>query len=82
MWKMPSVIEKDYNLLMDYLEDQKCKFCAAPYTRYLDLQWDHQIKKSKFSILLEMFTKKWHFMAGFPIPDKLEGQDIIKPHFI
>ncbi len=74
MWKMPMILGKDFQKLLDCLKSQNAECAEAPYTRYVDVDWDSEMGKSKFAMFLEIFTKKWHFFAGMPTSSEVEDQ--------
>ena len=74
VWKMPFIMGKDYKQIFNYLESQNCECAEAPYTRYLDINWQVQISKGGITNFFEMFTKKWHFQVGVPTSKKLDGK--------
>lgn len=78
MWKMPSVMGKDFDDLYKYLKANGDDCKEAPYARYVDIDWSVETSKGFFRILLDLLFKKWHFYAGIPLPAKLEGSDNIK----
>lgn len=75
VWKMPSVMGKDFNLILEYLKSKGVDCKEAPYARYLDIDWDLEMKKGAFANFIGVFTKKWHFQAGIPTSKKIEGAD-------
>ena len=74
MFKLPSLMGKDLNLILEYLKEQDVKTNEPPYARYLDIDWDAQMKKGMLSDLFDAFTKKWHFFVGFSIPKSVESR--------
>lgn len=78
MWKMPSVMSKDYFAIYKYLKSKGNEEIGKPYARYLDIDWSVETSKGFFSILLDCVLKKWHFYAGIPSSIKLEDSDNMK----
>ncbi len=79
MWKIPFVMGRDFQRLLDSMESQGAEAAGVPYARILDVDWESQVAKGMLVNLLEMFTKKWHFKAGIPTSRTLEGGDGITP---
>ena len=75
VWKMPSAMGRDFNLILEYLKSKGVDCKEAPYARYLDIDWELEMKKGTFANFISMFTKQWHFQAGMPISKKIEGKD-------
>lgn len=73
VWKMPSVMSKDFNLILEHLKFKGVDCNEAPYARYLDIDWDLEMKKGIFVNFIRMFTKRWHFQVGMPTTTKIEG---------
>lgn len=75
MMKMPKIMGQDYKAIFKYLgeNDIEQSIKTMPYTRYLDIDWESQMKKSGFANFIEIFTKKWHFQDGVQSPTKLES---------
>ncbi len=82
MWKMPSVMGKDYDGLYSYLKSVECESEEPPYARYVDVDVAAETSKGFFGMLLDLIFKKWHFFAGVPVSKQLDGQDRIKPSVI
>lgn len=82
MWRMPSTFGRDYKQIMDYLESQGAECVDAPYARYLDMDWEVELGKGKFSILIDMLMKKWHFQAGMPSSKPLPGEGVLKANIL
>ena len=82
IWKMPSVMGRDYRRLSEYLKSQDCESSGAPYTRYLDIDWETQLSHNPIANLLGMFTKKWRFQVGMPTSRELVGEGDIKASVI
>ncbi len=82
MWKMPSVMGKDYGELFSYLKAEECECDEAPYARYVGIDIAAETSQGFFRMLIDLIFKKWHFFAGVPVLKKLEGQDRIKPAII
>ena len=82
VFKLPSIMGKDLKLISEYLEEKSVKSKDAPYARYLDIDWDVQTQKGMLANLIDLFTKKWHFLNGFTIPTELEAKDNMKTDLI
>jgi hypothetical protein len=79
IWKMPKIMGRDFHHLMDYVDSQHSELVDAPYSHYVDIQWDKQLNKGMLGNILDMFFKKWHFFVGMPISSRLTAQGNIKP---
>ncbi len=75
MWKMPSAMARDFTLILELLKSKGIDCKEAPYARYLDIDWDLEMKKGVFVNFIGMFTKPWHFQAGMHVSSKIEGAD-------
>lgn len=73
VWKMPSAMSRDLTLILEYLKSKGVDCKEAPYARYLDIDWDLEMKRGAFANFIGMFTKKWHFQAGMPTSTKIKG---------
>ena len=82
MWKMPSIMGKDFNQILEYYKSKNIKDTGIPYARYIDVNWKEQVEKSFFANLIEVFTKKWHFYVGIPVPKKVDSNNNLKSNFI
>ena len=78
MWKMPSIMGKDFNLIMESLKAEGIADMDAPYARYLDVDWEAEMAKGPITLFIEVFTRKWHFRAGIPTPKKIENSGNLK----
>ncbi|MBU0473767.1 MAG: GyrI-like domain-containing protein [Bacteroidetes bacterium] len=81
MLKLPSLMGKDLTLILDYMKEKNVTPEEAPYGRYLDIDWDSQMKKGLLADMIDVFTKKWHFTVGFPTQRELEQSGNIKHKF-
>jgi effector-binding domain-containing protein len=75
VWKMPSVMSSDFKKIKDHLKSNGAECKDAPYARYLDIDWDLEMKKGAFANFIRVFTKKWHFQAGMPTSTKIGGEN-------
>jgi effector-binding domain-containing protein len=75
VWKMPSVMSKDFKLILEHLKSKGVDCKEAPYARYLNIDWDYEMRKGAFANFIRVFTKQWHFQAGIPTSTKIEGAD-------
>jgi hypothetical protein len=78
-WRMPTVMGRDFHKLIDYVDAQHSELVDVPYSHYVDIQWDKQLKKGALGSILDMFFKRWHFFVGMPISNRLTAQGNIKP---
>lgn len=74
MWRMPATFGRDYHRIADYLHAQGAECVDMPYARYLDIDWEKELGKGKFAMLVGMLTKKWHYLAGMPTSKPLPGE--------
>ncbi len=81
-FKLPLVMGKDLKQISEYLKENNVNSKNAPYARYLDINWDVQTQKGMLANLIDLFTKKWHFLNGFTTPTKLEAKDNMKTDLI
>lgn len=78
MWKMPMVVGGSYKTIMAYMECLGIESSGAPYVRYLNLNWDALSRENKFITIIKMFTRKWNMLVGFPVAEKVDGNEIIQ----
>jgi len=73
MMKMPKMMGQDYKAIFKYLDENGIEPSdkTMPYTRYLDVDWESQMKKGALANFIEVFTKKWHFQDGIQSSKKL-----------
>lgn len=79
IWKMTEVIRNDFNKIEEYLMKKGAESVNAPYTRYVDIDWDSQMKKGVLKNFIELFTKKLHFFSGMAVSKELGGEGNLKP---
>lgn len=78
MMKMAKTMGKSYSKIMSYIHINQTECSEAPYTRYPDIEWEHQTGKNIIRDISDMFFKKWHFFCGVPSGKKLHSSgDII-----
>lgn len=75
MWKMPFVIKKDFQKIMDFIKSENREISEMPYTRFINVDWEAEMSKSKFAIFMEIFTRKWNFKVGIPVQDTLQDKE-------
>ncbi len=80
--KMRSCFKAAYQKIYPFVQENNIATNIAPLARYFDIDWAAEVKKSKWQMLLEIFTKKYHINIGIPINKQMEDQDDIKIHFI
>ena len=73
MWKMSSVMAKDFTLILEHLKSRDVDCKEAPYARYLNIDWDLEMKIGAFANFIRIFTKQWHFRVDMPTSTKIEG---------
>lgn len=74
VWRMPATFSRDYQRIADYVKSQGAQVEGMPYAYYLDMDWDVELNRGKFSMLFSMLFKKWHFFAGWPTSKSLPGE--------
>lgn len=77
MWKMPQEIGQGYKAIIDYLKEKGTEPSGIPYVHYLGIDWASIGRKSKLKSILQIFTRKWRLRIGFPVHEKIEGNDYI-----
>ena len=45
IWKMPKIMGRDFHRLMDYVKSQHSELVDAPYSHYVDIQWEKELNK-------------------------------------
>ncbi len=80
VWKMPSVMGKDFRLIIEYMKTSGIADTEVPYSyaRYLEIDWESEMTRGIIANFIGIFTKKWHFLAGMPTPVQLSGTDNLK----
>jgi len=73
VWKMPMTFTKDFKKIADYIESNDAKVIEMPYGYYKDMDWELEVNRSKLSMFLSMFTKKWHLFVGMISSQALPG---------
>jgi len=73
-WRMPATFASDYKRIGDYIARHGADCVDMPYARYLDMNWEVELNRSKVSTIFMLFTKKWHFYAGMPSSKLLPGE--------
>ncbi len=88
VWKMPSVMGKDYEKIVKVIKNENNLEMGIPYARYIGLDWKSIMSKNLIAKFFEMFTKKWHFQVGIPVSgeinlsEKINLSEEIKNSFI
>lgn len=78
VWRMPATFGRDYKRIAEYLESQSAECTDMPYARYLDMDWDVELNRSKLATFISLLTKKWHFLVGMPSSKELPGKGDLK----
>lgn len=78
IWRMPSAFGRDYKHIAEYVKSQGAEVTGMPYARYLDMDWDVELRRGKLSAFISMLTKKWHFYAGMPSTRLIPGSGELK----
>lgn len=88
MWRMPRTFSRDYKRISDYLESQGVECVDMPYARYLDMDWEKELNRSRLATFFSLLTKKWHFFAGMPtsilvpVKNELKSQVLPRQHYV
>ena len=82
MWKMPSTMGRDFNLILEHIEKHGNIRYEIPYARYLEIDWESEMSKGLLTTFIEVFTKKWHFQAGIPVSEEITVSHPLKSGFI
>ncbi|XPV76400.1 MAG: GyrI-like domain-containing protein [Desulfovibrio sp.] len=82
MFKMPSAMKANFKELYEYVTEKGCECENPPYARYVNINWEEEMTKSKLRVMFEIFTRNWHFMAGVPVPEDLKGQGRMKENVL
>ncbi|MCJ7802339.1 MAG: GyrI-like domain-containing protein [Candidatus Marinimicrobia bacterium] len=77
MFKMPKLLGQNYKSIFAYFAEKNIKESGdtMPYTRYLDIEWEKQMKRGAIGNIVDAFTKKWHFQVGVPSTKKLDSKE-------
>ena len=78
IWKLPKVMGRDFHRLINYVNSQHSELVDAPYSHYVDIQWEKELHKGTLGNIRDMFFKKWHFFVGMPVSNQLTAQGNIK----
>jgi effector-binding domain-containing protein len=85
MMKMPKIMGEDYKAIFKYFSENGIKPSekTLPYTRYVNINWESQMKKGALANFIDVFTKKWHFYDGVQSPKKLADKgEFVSRRFI
>lgn len=74
MLSMPTVMGHDFNKITDYVLSNESEVIDNPFVRYMDIDWEAQVKKGYFKNLFDGLTKKWHFKVSMPVSAKLNNR--------
>ncbi len=75
MLGMPKRMSYTFPKVLDYIrtKDQPCpNGCFALYD---NLDWEEIINRGLLGNLIDVFTKKWSFQAGWQVTDKVESSE-------
>lgn len=77
MFKMPKLMGQNYKTIFAYFAEKGIQNSedTIPYTRYLDIEWEKQMKRGAIGNMVDAFTKNWHFHVGVPSTKKLGNKD-------
>jgi effector-binding domain-containing protein len=78
MWKMPQEIGQGYKAIVDYLKEKGLEPSGIPYVHYLNIDWSSVGRRNKLKSILQIFTRKWRLRIGFPVQERIEGNDYIE----
>jgi effector-binding domain-containing protein len=74
MWRMPATFGRDYQRIAEYLHSHGAECVDMPYARYLEMNWEVELAKGKLAMLVDVLTKRWHYLAGMPASMTLPGE--------
>lgn len=77
MWQMPSVMNKNFIALQEFLKEHGKSSTLPPFTKYTNFCWDDLLNQSKFKMFIEMFTRTWYFETGIPVDEDLPQTESI-----
>jgi len=78
VWRMPTIFGRNFKTIADYIEKNDAEVVDMPYGFYKDMDWEVEVNRSKLSLLLSLFTKKWHFFVGMVSSKELPGSGDLK----
>ena len=82
VWKLSKVMGRDFSQLMNYIESQHGEHVDAPFSHYVDVEWDKQLSQGTLGNVFDMVFKKWHFFVGMGVTSQLTPQDNIRPSLL
>lgn len=80
MTGMQKAFRENFQKIHNYINEREVKCKTAPYARYIDIDWEYQIRAGFFDHLRDVFKKEWHFFCGMNLVSPLEGVDSIRVH--
>jgi effector-binding domain-containing protein len=77
MWKIASVMARDYAQIRRYLQRKPGIEMGIPYSRYLDVDWETEMTRERTGKFLRLLTEKRHVQVGIPISTHLESSGLM-----
>jgi len=83
MWKIPSTIEEDLGSLYAYLQTQnQIESMGIPYTHYTHIDWEAQMHKGIWQMIMDIFRFQWDLRIGIPTSTQVLSQANMQTAFI
>lgn len=79
VWKMGKVMSSNFENLFTYIDDNYEKNeDMIVYARYVGLKAEKEVSKSKFTMIMDMLFRKWHFFNGVVTKEMMKDLEEIK----
>lgn len=83
VWKMPSVMQKNFALLCKYTNCITHKEEEISlYARYVDFNWQEQLSKGVLGTFVDILFNKWHYFTGTITNEKIINENSIQSNKI
>lgn len=88
VFQMPKVFGRDFKKLIELSVENGCKNEIRPYARYVDIEWEKEVEKGFFSVLIDLLIKRWHFFSGINVDreivveDDLQKNEFVKSKYL
>ncbi len=73
MLKIPKTLGSCFSAVTQYMESVGVGKAGAPFTQYLDLDWDSIQRDSLVALAWQLLTHKQKLRVGIPVSDKVQG---------
>lgn len=77
LFSMPKEMGNSFTRINDYIKERHVKCSIAPYARYINIDWEYQVKAGFWANIKDMFSKTWHFYSGMTLEKAVEGDNDI-----